>query len=81
MNPSHNSDPTATLVRLSWSDRSLWVPGRATRWNSEFVLAYVTPDETDRRSERMLWLHRSDVVRELPAKPSTALSGYVDPYI
>lgn len=71
--PSHKRDPIASLVRLTWEGRSLWVPGAATRWNTEFVLVYVWPDETDRRSETMLWLHRGDVARALPARPSSAL--------
>jgi hypothetical protein len=36
------------------------------------VLVYVTPDEGDRRTETGLWVHHTDVVRALPASPSTA---------
>ena len=68
--PSHNGDPVAVLVRLCWPDRAVWVPGHANRWNTDFVLVYVTPDETDRRTRTGLWLHRSDVARAVPAEPS-----------
>ncbi|WP_454857559.1 hypothetical protein [Promicromonospora soli] len=71
--PSYSSDPVAVLVRLSWANgRALWVPGHASRWNKRFVLVTVTPDESDRRTETMLWVHHVDVVRALPAQPSSA---------
>lgn len=71
--PSYRRDPLAVLVRLQWEDgRALWVPAHASRWNRRFVLVTVTPVEGDRRTESLLWLHHSDVVRELPAAPSTA---------
>lgn len=76
--PSHKRDPLPVLVRLTWNKGrrtwSRWVPAQATRWNTEFVLVYVWPDETDRRSETMLWLHRSDVVRALPGEPSASVA-------
>ena len=71
--PSHKRDPLYVLVRLTWADRSLWVPGAATRWNREFVLVYVWPDEADRRSETMLWVPADDVVRAVPTTPSERL--------
>lgn len=71
--PSYRRDPLAVLVRLSWADgHALWVPGHANRWNRSHVLVTVTPDETDRRTETMLWVHRTDVTRALPAEPSTS---------
>lgn len=74
--PSYRRDPLAVLVRLSWADgRALWVPGHANRWNRSHVLVTVTPDETDRRTETMLWVHRTDVTRALPAEPSTSTAA------
>lgn len=74
--PSYSWDPPAVLVRLQWDDgHALWVPAHANRWNKSFALAYVTPDENDRSSETGLWLPAGpggDVVRALPAEPSTA---------
>jgi hypothetical protein len=71
--PSYKRDPLAVLARLTWDDeRALWVPAHASRWTKRFVLVTVTPIEGDRRSETMLWLHHTDVVRTLPAEPSTA---------
>ena len=74
--PSYSWDPVAVLARLQWEDgHALWVPAHANRWNKSFVLAYVTPDEDDRSSETGLWLPAGpggDVVRTLPAEPSTA---------
>lgn len=71
--PSYAWDAPAVLVRLTWQDgTALWVPGHANRWNSQFVLVMVTPDEGDRRTETGLWVHRTDVTRSLPATPSTA---------
>lgn len=73
VNPSYRRDSLAVLARLAWDDgHALWVPAHASRWNKAFVLVTVTPDEGDRRTETMLWLHRSDVVRSLPAEPSKA---------
>ena len=68
--PSYSWDPVAVLARLCWSDRAIWVPGHANRWNNQFVLVYVTPDENDRRTETGLWLHWTDVARVVPAEPS-----------
>lgn len=66
--PSAKGNPIPVLARLVWPDRALWVPAAATRWNSRFVLVYVWPDETNRsRSERLLWLHHTDISRALPA--------------
>ncbi|MFI9487371.1 hypothetical protein ACIG47_13355 [Promicromonospora sp. NPDC052451] len=71
--PSYSRDSLGVLVRLQWAEgRALWVPGHASRWNRSFVLVTVTPVEGDRRTETLLWLHRTDVVRALPAEPSTA---------
>lgn len=71
--PSYRRDPLAVLVRLTWDDgRAVWVPAHASRWNATFVLVTVTPIEGDRRTETLLWLHHTDVVRSLPAEPSTA---------
>lgn len=68
--PSYSWDPVAVLARLCWPDRSMWVPGHANRWNQNFVLVYVTPNENDRRTEEGLWLHWTDVARAVPAEPS-----------
>ena len=70
--PSYERDPLAVLARLCWPDRRLWVPAHANRWNTRFVLVTVTPDPADRRTERLLWLHHTDVVWELPARRSPA---------
>lgn len=71
--PSYSWDPPAVLVRLMWQNgTALWVPGHANRWNASYVLAHVTPDEGDRRTESGLWVHHTDVTRALPADPSTA---------
>jgi hypothetical protein len=73
VNPSYSWDPLAVLVRLTWEDgRALWVPGHANRWNREYVLVGVTPDEGNRGNEPYLWVHRTDVTRALQASPSTA---------
>src|SRR5690606_40574317 len=76
--PSYRHDPVAVLARLQWDDgRALWVPAHASRWNRAFVLVTVTPVEGDRRSETTLWLHHTDVVRELDRKSTRLNSSHV----